>query len=81
MNATAVNPPTAEQIAICAYLIWEKEGRPQGRELAHWIQAEKQLLADHHHDKGVLTGATASPSVRRAKTGTKRVKQFQELAV
>jgi hypothetical protein len=81
MNESAANLPTAEQIAVCAYLIWEKEGRPQGREAAHWFQAEKQLLADHHHDKGILSGTAASPPARRAKTGTKRAKQFQELAI
>jgi hypothetical protein len=23
-----------------AYTIWEQEGRPEGRDLAHWLQAE-----------------------------------------
>jgi hypothetical protein len=33
------------EIARCAYLIWEGEGRPEGRAIAHWLQAEEQLLA------------------------------------
>jgi hypothetical protein len=34
-----------EEIARCAYLVWEREGRPEGRALVHWMQAEDQLLA------------------------------------
>lgn len=34
-----------EEIARCAYLIWEGEGRPPGRALDHWLQAEDRLLA------------------------------------
>jgi hypothetical protein len=43
--------PTAEEIAFCAYLIWEKEGRPSGREKEHWLQAETQLLATSAHEE------------------------------
>ena len=35
--------PTQEDIAICAYLIWESEGRPEGRDVNDWLQAEVQL--------------------------------------
>jgi hypothetical protein len=34
-----------EEIARCAYLTWEAEGRPPGRALDHWLQAEDRLLA------------------------------------
>ena len=36
---------SSEQIAHLAYLIWEQEGRPSGREQEHWLQAESQLKA------------------------------------
>ena len=26
-----------------AYEIWEKEGRPEGRALEHWLQAKQEL--------------------------------------
>jgi hypothetical protein len=29
-----------------AYIIWEKEGRPEGRSLAHWLQAEQEAMRD-----------------------------------
>ena len=43
--------PTVDEIAFCAYLIWEKEGRPEGREREHWHQAHTQLLATRAHEK------------------------------
>jgi hypothetical protein len=32
-----------EIIALCAYYIWEQEGRPEGKHEAHWRQAEAQM--------------------------------------
>jgi hypothetical protein len=32
-----------EDIAVRAYQIWEAAGRPDGCELQHWLQAEKEL--------------------------------------
>jgi len=32
-----------ETIATCAYLIWEQEGRPDGKQEVHWLQAETRL--------------------------------------
>ena len=26
-----------------AYTIWERDGRPEGRNLAHWLQAEVEI--------------------------------------
>ncbi len=45
-----------EHIALLAYLIWEQEGRPEGRSDIHWFQAEYQLIADfiHEHWMGAL---------------------------
>jgi len=45
--------PAEDEIAVCAYLIWEKEGRPVGREREHWDQAEAQLLACRLHEEWV----------------------------
>jgi hypothetical protein len=36
---------TSECIASRAYSLWEQQGRPQGRDLELWLQAEKQLKA------------------------------------
>ena len=32
-----------EDIRERAYAIWEQDGRPEGRSLAHWSQAEAEL--------------------------------------
>ena len=43
IGPAAPREPTHNEIAICALSIWEAEGRPQGRDLEHWLQAETQL--------------------------------------
>ena len=35
--------PTHDEIALAAFLQWEREGRQPGRELQYWLQAEAQL--------------------------------------
>ena len=49
MNKPAL-PPSIEDISYCAKLIWEVEGRPEGRDMVHWCQAEDQLMACHAYD-------------------------------
>lgn len=51
MNSDPDHEPTKEAIAVCACLIWEAEGRPEGLALQHWLQAETQLIAAHHHER------------------------------
>lgn len=43
--------PSEEEIAIYAYMDFEAEGRPEGRDISHWEQAEEQLLARYAHDR------------------------------
>lgn len=35
--------PSHEEIALQAFLLWEKEGRQPGREMTYWLQAEAQI--------------------------------------
>ncbi len=42
-QATPPQEITNELIAARAYHIWEKQGRPQGRDVANWLLAESQL--------------------------------------
>jgi hypothetical protein len=37
-----------------AYAIWEREGRPDGKDLDHWLRAEAEIIA--------ATEQQASPS-------------------
>jgi hypothetical protein len=56
MNASGQNQGLSEQeIAICAYLIWEHEGRPKNLDKVHWDQAEEQLIVCHAHDEWIAT--------------------------
>lgn len=34
---------TTEVVASHAYILWEKAGRPHGRDTEFWLQAEKEL--------------------------------------
>jgi hypothetical protein len=47
---------TAEAISRRAYEIWEKEGRPESRDLHHWLRAEQELLAERGQ------GGTSAPA-------------------
>lgn len=54
------SPPTTEEIAQCAYLIWEKEGKQPGRDREYWMQAETQLRATRAHNGWTSGKSTAS---------------------
>lgn len=42
--APATTPqPTHEEISRRAHEIWEREGRPEGRQVEHWLTAEAEL--------------------------------------
>src|SRR5450759_3871528 len=45
--------PAQDEVAKKAYAIYLKEGRPQGRDLQNWLEAETNMLSagpDHHAD-------------------------------
>lgn len=58
--ATASHEPTHDEIALHAYLIWEKEGRLPGHEEAYWLQAEVQLRLTRQQ-QAELAAAAARP--------------------
>jgi hypothetical protein len=39
-----------EEIRRRAFEIWEDEGRPEGADLKHWLQAQDELLGDDEHE-------------------------------
>ena len=61
--------PTHDDIALCAMSIWEDEGRPQGRELEHWLLAEARL---RQRSKATPDGANGESSRRSRRNGSKR---------
>jgi hypothetical protein len=44
--------PDENQIASRSYFIWEKEGRPEGKALEHWLRAKVELEAEAAGDNG-----------------------------
>ncbi len=40
---------SANQIAIRAYEIWQKNGCRHGEDRQHWLQAERELLGQLNH--------------------------------
>ena len=47
--ASIVQPSEAE-IQHAAYLLWIEDGRPEGRDLQHWLAAKELLLHRHGRD-------------------------------
>ncbi len=58
------NPAIPEDtIRMRSYLIWEREGRPGGRHLEHWLQATQELRVEATTEPDAeVAGADASVS-------------------
>jgi len=48
-----------EQIRRRAYEIWERDGRPEGREAEHWRQAAQEIEAEEN--AAAIGGASGTP--------------------
>ena len=59
----------AEEISRRAYEIWESEGRPEGCDLRHWLQAEQELSARHAGAQASAPARASEPTAPR-NTGT-----------
>ena len=71
------NSPSPElnpaDIAACAHMIWEKEGKPCGRDVEHWLQAETLLRAMRAAEAdGDKAPAAAPPTENFAPSPRKR---------
>jgi hypothetical protein len=56
---------TAEQysdIRMLAYFIWERNGKPEGRSLDHWLEAEYLVLTAPFTQKVESSSGTAGVS-------------------
>ncbi len=59
--------PTHAEIAACAHLIYEREGRPNGKATEHWLQAEAQLIAERKAATGLAVAKAALPNPETAR--------------
>ena len=46
MTADSDDHQKAERIRTRAYMIWERDGRPDGHALAHWVKAKDEIEAE-----------------------------------
>ena len=64
---TSYTPPSSDAISRRAYELWEREGRPDGADLRHWLQAEQELNANRQETPTRSEGSamrTANTDVR-----------------
>jgi hypothetical protein len=69
---TDSNIPTQEQIARRAYEIFIERGQPEGRDLEHWLEAERQLRASSPGKSAPVaaTSSTSSGAIRSTQPST-----------
>jgi Protein of unknown function (DUF2934) len=56
-------------ISARAYALWEEEGRPDGRALAHWLAAEREFQA--RPSEAAPQPASSRSATKRAPRGRK----------
>jgi hypothetical protein len=54
-------------IAVRAYEIWETQGRPDGRDREHWLQAAAELAAIEERRTPKPSAKAPRPTATRAK--------------
>lgn len=55
--------PTEMEIQHAAYLLWIENGRPEGRDLEHWLTAKEMLCHRHGRDSKTSHPAVELPRV------------------
>jgi hypothetical protein len=55
----------SEEVRERAYRIWETEGRPHGRDLDHWLQAEREVSVANERSPQTKGPNRASGTVQR----------------
>lgn len=55
--------PASDAVSRRAYEIWEREGRPEGCDFRHWLQAEQELGAEQSSSANER-GASPAAGVR-----------------
>jgi hypothetical protein len=46
MSDDTEDHPQAARIRERAYMIWERDGRPDGHALLHWVRAKEEIEAE-----------------------------------
>lgn len=56
------------RISRQAYQLWESYGRPEGRDVAIWLEAERQVLGADPQVSAAQSGSVAAPALQSAQT-------------
>lgn len=64
-HSSITGAPTHEEIAVRAYHLWEKAGRPQARELECWLQAETEVRSESRKFAGAVGTTQTSPQPKK----------------
>jgi len=69
-------PPdaTADRIRRRAYEIWEREGRPHGREAEHWRLASEEIASEEGQDVGTMSSSEATAATSAQQTAPSDVR-------
>jgi len=60
--------PSHDDIAFLAHQMWEKNGRPAGKDVEFWLQAEQWLLASAQPPAPAASQVTRSAPPPRSKS-------------
>jgi hypothetical protein len=61
-----------EHIRQRAYEIWEQEGRPDGHDCEHWLQAQAEITALKRQDQKLLPRRGATKGKKNSRITSKR---------
>ncbi len=71
--------PSDDQVSVRAYYLWERDGRPQGRDWEYWLRAKEELICENSRTAGTAKPVTiAAEPVKTApkKKATTRTAAF-----
>jgi DUF2934 family protein len=63
-----MNTAIEDRIRNRAYELWEAEGRPEGREVDHWLRAAQEVSGEVAGESSAETSAVGTPVARRPRT-------------
>jgi len=67
-----------QQISEKAYRLWQTEGQPQGRDLDHWVQAEREVSSTQAETSGSTQANEGEGNRTAARAYNRKAKQFAE---
>jgi hypothetical protein len=75
-NPLATNPEREQRVRERAYLLWESEGKPHGRDVEYWERARELIGMEESSGAGLLPNPTGKDAPPR-KTGVEEA-EIQE---